>query len=101
MGKLFAQNMGKPRRTGKAVLLAKRPLFGSLNHGLFVMHLSSMNFEAVQRFKEARRKEDEDKIASGAATPEAIQEKNSWFARPNRKKILNAQDVGLRMADTL
>ena len=63
------------------------------------MHLSSMTFEAVQRLKETRRQEDADKIASGAATPEAIQEQNSWFVRPKTKKILNSKEVAKRVAD--
>ncbi len=63
------------------------------------MHLESMTFEAAQRLKEIRRQDDEDRISSGAATAQMVQEQNSWFARPKTKKILNSKEVAKRVAD--
>lgn len=60
-----------------------------------------MTFEDVQRLKEIRRREDNDRISSGSATAQEVQDQNSWFARPKTKKILNSREVARRVADRL
>jgi hypothetical protein len=53
------------------------------------MSRKSANYAADQRVKELRRLAD----ATSTESPQAIQERNSWFVKPTKKRILNASEV--------
>ena len=53
------------------------------------MSRKSATYEADQRLKELRRLAD----ATSTETAQTIQDRNSWFVKPTKTRILNASEV--------
>ena len=53
------------------------------------MSRQTANYQADQRLKEICRQAN----ANSTDSPQTIQDRNSWFAKPTKKRILNASEV--------
>ena len=53
------------------------------------MSLQKADYQADQRLKEMRRRAD----ANSTDSPQTIQDRNSWFPKPTKKRILNVSEV--------